>query len=99
MRIVREVVRDAVAIARWFNRGHVGVRELATTMTHDGSQALVLSRLRQAGRRWRIPLVGSVVRRVQTVFFGIEIGGDVELGEGAVFLHTVGGGMGGEGRV
>jgi serine O-acetyltransferase len=99
MRVVREVVRDAVAIARWFNRGKVGVRELATTMAHDGSQVLMLSRLRQAGRRWRVPLVGSAIRRVQTVLFGIEIGSDVELGEGVVFLHTVGVVIGGDARV
>jgi serine acetyltransferase len=99
MRVVREIVRDSVAIARWFNRGNVGVRELTSTMTHDGSQALMLSRLREAGRRWRIPVMGSVVRRLQTVLFGIEIASEVELGEGVVFLHTVGVVIGGDAQI
>ncbi len=99
MRVVREIVRDSVAIARWFNKGNVGVRELATTLSHDGSQALMLSRLRQAGRRWHIPLFGSVVRRVQTALFGIEIASDVQLGEGVVFLHTVCVVIGGDARI
>jgi serine acetyltransferase len=99
MRVVREIVRDAVAIARWFNKGNVGVRELATTMSHDGSQVLLLSRLRQAGRRWHVPMAGGLIRRVQTALFGIEIGRDVELGEGVVFLHTVGVVIGGDARI
>jgi serine O-acetyltransferase len=99
MRVVREIVRDAVAIARWFNEGRIGPRELATTMSHDGSQVLVLSRLRQAARRWHIPLVGGVIRRAQTALFGIEIARDVELGEGVVFVHTVGVVIGGDARI
>ncbi len=88
-----------MAIARWFNRGNVGIRELVTTMSHDGSQALILSRLRQAGRRWHIPMFGSMVRRFQTALFGIEIASDVRLGEGVVFLHTVGVVIGGDARI
>ena len=99
MRVVREIVRDAMAIARWFNKGNVGVRELVTTMAHDGSHVLVLCRLRQAGRRWHIPMFGSAVRRAQTALFGIEIGGDVQLGEGVIFLHTVGVVIGGDARI
>jgi serine O-acetyltransferase len=99
MRVVREILRDAVAIARWFNGGRLGLRELVTTMSHDGSQVLALSRLRQAARRWHIPLAGSVIRRLQTGLFGIEIARDVELGEGVVFLHTVGVVIGGDARI
>jgi serine O-acetyltransferase len=99
MRLLREIVRDSIAIARWFNGGRLGVRELATTMTHDGSQVLMLSRVRQAARRWRVPLVGSVIRRAQTAFYGIEIARDVQLGEGVVFLHTIGVVLGGDTRV
>jgi serine O-acetyltransferase len=99
MRLLREIVRDSIAIARWFNSGRLGVRELATTMMHDGSHVLMLSRVRQAARRWRVPLVGSVIRRAQTVFYGVEIARDVQLGEGVVFLHTIGVVLGGDTRV
>jgi serine O-acetyltransferase len=99
MRVLREMVRDSIAIARWFNGGRLGARELATTMSHDGSHVLMLSRVRQAARRWRVPLVGSVIRRVQTTLYGIEIARDVELGEGVVFLHTIGVVLGGDTRV
>jgi serine acetyltransferase len=99
MRVVREIVGDAVAIARWFNQGRFGMRELLTTLSHDGSQALALQRLRQALRRSHVPVAGAVVRRVQTALFGIEISSNVELGEGVIFLHTVGVVIGGDARV
>jgi serine O-acetyltransferase len=60
---------------------------------------LMLSRLREAALRWHVPLVGAVVRRAQTALFGIEIARDVELGEGVVFLHTVGVVIGGDARI
>jgi serine O-acetyltransferase len=68
-------------------------------MSHDGSLVLVLVRLRDAATRHRIPLVGSIVRRLQTALFGIEIARNVRLGEGVVFLHTVGVVIGGDSQI
>jgi len=99
MRVIQEIVRDSIAIARSFNDGRAGLRELLSTASHDGSQVLMLSRLRGAARRWHVPLAGSLLRRVQTALFGVEIARDVELGEGVVFVHTVGVVIGGDAKV
>jgi serine O-acetyltransferase len=99
MRLVREIVGDTVTIARAFTGGTLNVPEVLATMSHDGSQVLALSRLAEAARRHRVPFLGGVVRRVQTSLFGIEIGRDVQLGEGVVFVHTVGIVIGGDSRV
>jgi serine O-acetyltransferase len=99
MRVVREIVRDTVAIARWFGGGSLKPREVRTAILHDGLQVLILARLRQAAERSRVPLVAGVVRRLQTSLFGIEIAHDVQLGEGVFFMHTVGIVLGGNSQV
>jgi serine O-acetyltransferase len=90
MRLVREIVGDTLTITRWYTGGRLGWGDVAMMLSHDGSQVLLLSRLRQAAGRWRLPVVGPALRRVQTALFGVEIARDVTLGEGVVFLHTVG---------
>jgi serine O-acetyltransferase len=99
MRLLREIVRDSIAMTRSANGGRLGVRELAATVMQDGTHVLMLSRVRQAAQRWRVPLVGGLIRRLQTALYGVEIARDVELGEGVVFLHTVGVVLGGDTRV
>jgi serine O-acetyltransferase len=99
MRVLREIVGDTTAIARRFVGQRLNAREVLATMSHDGSLALVLVRLREAAYRHRVPLFGSVARRLQTTLFGIEIARDVRLGEGVVFLHTVGVVIGGDSQI
>jgi serine acetyltransferase len=99
MRLLRQIARDSIAIARAYNNGRSGFRELASTAAHDGSQVLMLSRLREAAQRWGIPIVGPMLRRAQTALFGVEIARDVALGEGVVFVHTVGVVIGGDAQV
>jgi serine O-acetyltransferase len=90
MRVVREIVGDTRSIARSFVGDRMDAKEVVATMSHDGSLVLAMSRVAGVARRHGIPLVGSFVRRFQTTVFGIEIARDVRLGEGVVFLHTVG---------
>jgi serine O-acetyltransferase len=99
MRVLREVARDTIAIARWFSGGQLKPREVGTAILHDSSHVLILSRLRQAAERAHIPLVGGILRRAQTSLFGIEIGSDVRLGEGVFFMHTVGIVLGGDSQI
>jgi serine acetyltransferase len=99
MRLVREIVGDTLTITRWYTGGRLGWGDVATMLSHDGSQVLLLSRLRQAAGRLRLPVVGPALRRVQTALFGVEISRDVTLGEGVVFLHTVGIVIGGDSRI
>lgn len=98
MRVLREIVRDTLAIARRFH-ARPGMRQLAATVAHDGAQVLALSRLRAAARRWHLPGVSGLLRRVQVGLFGVEIANDVELGEGIIFSHTVGIVIGGDSRI
>jgi serine O-acetyltransferase len=99
MRLIREIVRDALSIARSYNGGRVGVTEVVTTLAHDGSHVLILTRLCDAARRWHVPLAYALVRRLQVALFGIEIARDVRLGEGVVFAHTVGVVIGGNSEI
>jgi len=99
MRVLRQIIRDSVTIARSYNEGRAGLREILSTASHDGSQVLMLSRLRETARRWHVPLAGTILRRVQTALFGVEISRDVALGEGVMFVHTVGVVIGGDARI
>lgn len=97
--MLREIVRDTTSIARSFTGGRPRIRDVVATMSHDGSLALMLSRVAEASRRRGIPLVGSFSRRLQTALFGIEIGKGVSLGQGVIFLHTVGVVIGGDAQI
>ena len=79
------------------------VAELRRAMTRSGEPAglghalssdafliLLTWRLRCAARRFRVPGLNHLLRRIQTVAFGIEIGNDVTLGRGVYFIHPVG---------
>src|SRR5580700_3955330 len=99
MRVLREFAADTTSIARAFSKGSPSVREILVTASSDGAQALLLSRLRQAMGRHKIPLVAGFLRRAQTTFFGVEIGRDVHLGEGVTFLHTAGIVIGGDSHI
>ena len=99
MRVLREITRDTAAIGRSYYGNRWGWREVVATMSYDGSQVLLLSRLREAAARHGVPFVGSAVRRLQTALYGVEIGRDVRLGEGVLFLHPVGVVIGGDSQI
>lgn len=67
--------------------------------SQDGYKVLMLSRVREAARRWHVPGVNHTLRLVTTVLFSIEIGNDIELGEGINFTHTLGTVIGGTSKV
>jgi serine O-acetyltransferase len=71
----------------------------ATALTQDSYLILVLWRLRCGARRWRLPGVNHLLRRLQTVIFGIELGNDITLGRGVFFVHPIGIVVGGKARV
>lgn len=91
--------RDAVELARCLT-GDVSRRSvLKVAMSQDTYLITTLHRLRVRARAWRIPLVNTLLRRVQSTVFGIEIGNDVVLAEGVCFLHTHGIVLGGDARI
>ena len=99
MRLISEIVRDTKSIARAYRHEEAGIREVVQTLSYDAAWVLALSRVRQAARRWKLPVVNGLLRRVQTALFGAEIARDVVLGEGVLFLHPVGIVIGGDAQI
>lgn len=94
--MVRELWRDALALAR---AGAGGDTTVPRAFASDPFLVLALHRAREALRRARVPLVGHALRRVQTVVFGIELGKDIQLGEGVWFVHPIGVVVGGTAKI
>lgn len=65
----------------------------------DAWMILFLFRLRKLCLRWRIPVLNRVLRLCQMAFAGVELGNEVELGEGVYFIHSLGTVVGGTARV
>lgn len=68
-------------------------------LTQDGYKVLMMSRVREAARRWHVPGVNHALRLVTTVLYSIELGNDIELGDGINFTHTLGTVIGGTSKV
>jgi serine O-acetyltransferase len=99
MRVLRDIRCDVTTVARTLRGEAPSIGQFVSTMSQDGCVVLTLSRVAEAARRHRVPLLGGVMRRLQTSLFGIEISRDARLGEGVVFLHTVGVVIGGDSRI
>lgn len=97
--LFRAVAGDAAALARAVC-GDASWRSLArTVLANDGFAILVLWRVRLAVRRWHVPVINSLLRRIQTAVYGIEIGNDVALGRGVYFIHPIGVVVGGTAQI
>lgn len=111
MGLLRKMTSDAFELARALrdqaakNVSSVGserpsLREaVKAALTQDGYKVLMMSRVRETARRWHIPGVNHALRLATTVLFSIEIGNDIELGEGVNFTHTLGTVIGGTSKV
>lgn len=106
MGLFRRIVDDAVELARALEekRPEDGSRPSAkdairAALTQDGFKVLLMSRVRESARRWRVPGVNHALRLVTTVLYSIEIGNDIELGDGINFTHTLGTVIGGTSKV
>lgn len=72
-----------------------GVRMLRT----DAFILLLVFRVRKFVLACRIPIVNRVLRQLQMMFAGVELGNDVTLGSGVYFIHSLGTVVGGDARV
>lgn len=103
--LLRQIARDARELVRAVQTGggpkpEPGVRNvLRETVANDSFQILFLTRVRERARRFHVPGVNHVLRRVQTVVYGLEIGNNVTIGEGVWFVHPIGTVVGGDARV
>jgi serine O-acetyltransferase len=96
IRILREDARELAVALGDPDRAKGPMR---TALSQDSFLILALWRLRCSARRWRIPGANHLLRRVQTMVFGIELGNDISLGRGVFFVHPVGIVVGGDARV
>jgi serine O-acetyltransferase len=97
--VIRTLVEDARQLARAAGAPPGRAATLRVALTQDSYLILVLWRLRCAARRFRVPLVNHLLRRVQSVVFGIELGNEITLGRGVFFVHPIGVVVGGDARV
>lgn len=106
MGLIKQLVTDAygVALTRYSTPSEgapvpKAKDALVAAMVQDGYAVLAASRFREAARRWHVPGANRVLRLFQTVLYGIEIGNQVELGEGVNFAHTLGIVIGGDAKI
>ena len=106
MGLFRKIVSDAVELARALAKkrpedgGGPSVKEaVKAALTQDGYKVLFMSRVRESARKWHVPGVNHALRLVTTVLYSIEIGNDIELGDGVNFTHTLGTVIGGTSKV
>lgn len=96
--MLRQLVRDGIEMTR--ASGPVSARSVILTMALTDSYAvMVMTRTREVARRYHLPFVNRFLRLAQTALFGVEVGKDVQMGDGVYMVHTVGTVIGGDARI
>ncbi len=81
--------RDALGLARAAKR--VGTaRDARRMLRTDAFFLLALFRVRALALRYHIPIVNRLLRQIQMILGGVELGNDITLGEGVYFIHSLG---------
>jgi serine O-acetyltransferase len=80
-------------------RGTPSSRGARRMMRTDAWLILLLFRVRQFCLQWHIPAVNRVLRLMQMMFAGVELGNEVRLGSGVYFIHSLGTVVGGDAQV
>jgi serine O-acetyltransferase len=105
MGLVRRIVSDAFELARALEKKRPEEERpspkqaVKAALTQDGYKVLLMNRLRESARKWHVPGVNHALRLVTTVLYSIELGNDIELGDGVNFTHTLGTVIGGTSKV
>jgi serine O-acetyltransferase len=99
VRVMRVVRDDAVNLTLAAGLVPSTRNVLKTVLANDSFTILLLCRLRALARRCRILGLNHILRRIQTIGYGIEIANGVELGSGVYFVHPVGMVIGGDARI
>lgn len=68
-------------------------------LTSDSFRIVSMTRIRELARRFHVPVVNRALRLWQMGLYGIEIGKNVQLGEGVYFVHTLGIIIGGDAKI
>ena len=96
--MIRQLWIDALemAAAARLSRDRAGARRMMRT---DAYWLLLLFRIRRVVLSMRVPVLNRVLRMMQMVFGGVELGNDVALGSGVYFIHSLGTVVGGTSRI
>jgi serine O-acetyltransferase len=97
--LVADLWEDMKCFLRRDKRPMDARNALTVALSSDAYALLVMYRTRKWCRERRIPLANRAIRLLETATFGIEIGNDVEIGHGVLFLHTVGVVLGGDAKI
>jgi serine O-acetyltransferase len=97
--MLRELMLDAFDLARVSAKGVVSVRTVTGALLLDSYSVLALWRARTFARRMRLPGLNRLLRLTQSAVFGLEIGNEVEIGNGVYFVHPLGTVLGGTSRI
>lgn len=65
----------------------------------DAFPILLMTRMRESARRHHIPGANRMLRLIQMAIYGVEIGKNVQLGDGVSFVHSLGTVVGGDARI
>lgn len=76
-----------------------GAAQAFRMMRMDAYYLLLLFRLRRLCLRLHIPIFNRLLRMLQMMFGGVEIGNEVTLGDGVYFIHSLGTVVGGDARI
>ncbi len=96
--MIGQFIRDTRSIAE-AEFHSTGARDLVRAMILDAVPIMAMTRVREAARRYKIPGVNRCLRFAQMIFYGVEIGNEVEFGDGVSFVHSVGTVVGGTSRL
>ena len=97
--LVSDIWLDMRIILAYENRPLTARNILWAWLACDAFIILMSFRIRKWVRRHHIPFINRIIRLLQTAFFAIELGNDIELGYGVYFVHSVGTVVGGDAKV
>lgn len=97
--MIGQMARDFAALRRVVEPTRAGGAAPLKTILQDGFTVLAVLRARESARRLRVPAVNRVLRLAQMALYGVEIGNEVQLGDGVWFVHSLGTVVGGRARI
>lgn len=87
--LLHNIATDLRLKAQW-NYNDSGGRSLIKVLFTDGTAAMILYRLMQWSRRFRLVPLEMVFNKLNAVFCNCIIGRGAEFGEGLVLIHSTG---------
>jgi serine O-acetyltransferase len=97
--MIRKLARDLLETTRAATGCIDAPNVTRVLLTSDSFRILGLTRVREMARRFHVPVVNRALRLWQMAIYGVEIGKNVELGEGVYFVHTLGIIIGGDAKI